>query len=122
MKMIMNKLRFYISQQNLDLRKVMDSMGFGSGREEIVYHDFYQFFRRVYPQITHEDADYVFRRTDADHSGTISVEELKDILLESGMKLASQFELVPSFERRGDGRETFTRISAETSGKIKNCF
>ena len=27
--MIMNKLRFYISKMNLDMKKIMDSMGFG---------------------------------------------------------------------------------------------
>jgi uncharacterized protein YehS (DUF1456 family) len=37
MKMIMNKLRFYISQKNLDLKKVMDSLGFGANKKEISY-------------------------------------------------------------------------------------
>lgn len=50
------------------------------------------------------------------------MDELKGILVESGIKLASQFDIVPSFMRMGDGRETFTRISQETSLKIQNCF
>jgi len=49
MKTIMNKLRFYISQNNLDLGKVIDAMGFGADKEEITYQDFYHFFKRVYP-------------------------------------------------------------------------
>lgn len=32
MKMIMNKLRFYISHKNLDMKKIMDSFGFGNGK------------------------------------------------------------------------------------------
>jgi hypothetical protein len=32
MKMIMNKFRFYITQKNLDLKKIMDSLGFGNGK------------------------------------------------------------------------------------------
>lgn len=77
MKGIMNKLRFYIQQKNLDLKKIMDSLGFGAEREEIAYHDFYLFFKKVYPEVTHEETDYVFKKTDTDHSGTISVDELK---------------------------------------------
>jgi hypothetical protein len=39
------------------------------------------------------------------------VEELKKILVENGIKIESQFEVVPSFEKREDGKETFKRIS-----------
>jgi Ca2+-binding EF-hand superfamily protein len=74
MKMIMNKLRFFISQKNLDLKKIMDSIGFGNGKSEISYHEFFHFFQQVYPEITNEDADYVFKKTDSDRSGSISVE------------------------------------------------
>jgi len=47
--MIMNKLRFYISKNNLDMKKIMDSMGFGNGKDEVSYQDFYHFFQRAYP-------------------------------------------------------------------------
>jgi Ca2+-binding EF-hand superfamily protein len=73
MKMIMNKLRFYISQKNLDLKKVMDSLGFGANKKEISYLEFYRFFKEVYPDISNEEADYVFKKTDTDRSGAISV-------------------------------------------------
>ena len=118
----MNKLRFYISQKNLDMKKVMDSFGFGYGKEEITYQDFYRFFLRVYPEITNEETDYVFKKTDADQSGTISVDELKSILTENGIKIQSQFDSVPTFEKQQDGKETFKRISADVSLKIKSCF
>lgn len=112
MKMIMNKLRFYISQKNLDLKRVMDSLGFSQGKKEISYQEFLHFFREVYPQVTNEETDYLFKKTDADRSGSISVEELKGLLVSNGIKLEAQFETVPSFEKRSDGTETFTRISA----------
>lgn len=91
MKMIMNKLRFYISQKNLDLKKVMDSLGFGNNKNEISYHEFFHFFQRVYPEISNEEADYVFKKTDSDQSGSISVDELKTILVSNGIKLEAQF-------------------------------
>ncbi len=52
MKMIMNKLRFYVSHKNLDMKKIMDSLGFGHSKDEVTYQDFYHFFLRVYPEIT----------------------------------------------------------------------
>ncbi len=95
--MIMNKLRFYISQKNLDMKKVMDSVGFTSGKQEVTYQDFYQFFKCVYPEITNEDTDYLFKKTDTDNSGSISVDQLKDILTANGIKLESQFDVIPAF-------------------------
>jgi Ca2+-binding EF-hand superfamily protein len=56
------------------MKKIMDSLGFGYGKEEITYQDFYHFFLRVYPEITNEETDYVFKKTDVDHSGSISVD------------------------------------------------
>lgn len=87
MKMIMNKLRFYISQKNLDLKKIMDSLGFTANKKEISYHEFYHFFQHVYPEISNEDADYLFKKTDTDHSGAMSVQELKTLLVNNGIKL-----------------------------------
>ena len=118
----MNKLRFYISQKNLDMKKVMDSVGFTSGKQEVSYQDFYQFFKNVYPQITNEDTDYLFKKTDVDNSGSISVDQLKSILTANGIKLESQFDVIPAFQRREDGNQSFKRLSKESSTKIKNCF
>ena len=97
MKMIMNKLRFYVSHKNLDMKKIMDSLGFGHSKDEVTYQDFYHFFLRVYPEITNEEADYVFRKTDTDNSSTISLQELEQLLLQNGIKIQSQFDIVPSF-------------------------
>jgi uncharacterized protein YehS (DUF1456 family) len=52
--MVMNKLRFYISQKNLDMKKIMESMGFGVNKEEVSYQDFYHFFLLVHPDITQD--------------------------------------------------------------------
>lgn len=52
--MILNKLRFYISRNNLDLKKILTEMGFVSQVHEISFHDFYSFLKQVYPEITAE--------------------------------------------------------------------
>jgi len=44
------------------------------------------------------------------------------MLIDNGIKLDSQFDVVPSFETGENGKETFNKISNETSNKIKNCF
>jgi hypothetical protein len=69
----MNKLRFYISRMNLDMGKMMESLGFNRSKSEITYQDFYHFFKLVYPEITQDDTNYVFQKTDKDKSGSISV-------------------------------------------------
>ncbi len=51
LKMILNKLRFYISRNNLDLQMVMESMGFTQQIHEISFQDFYHFLQNVYPEI-----------------------------------------------------------------------
>ena len=114
-KTIMNKVRFYISQKNLNMQSLMTSLGFGEGKDEISYQDFYQFLKSAYPDITHEEADLVFKRTDTDGSGLISVGELKTMLTANGIRLESQFQSVPAFEKRNDNQETFNKISNETN-------
>lgn len=50
----MNKLRFYINKMNLDMKRIMDSMGFGQQKTEITLLDFYCFLQNAYPEITKE--------------------------------------------------------------------
>jgi|JI6StandDraft_1071083.scaffolds.fasta_scaffold103602_2 Ca2+-binding EF-hand superfamily protein len=107
--MILNKLRFYINKNNLDLQMILNSMGFTQQVHEISFQDFYYFLRQVYPEITTEEADYCFKKTDTDNSSSISVSELKHMLLENGIKLDRQFQTMPTFERKES--ETFNRIS-----------
>lgn len=118
--MILNKLRFYISRNNLDLKKILTEMGFVSQVHEISFHDFFSFLRQVYPEITAEEADYCFKKTDTDNSTSISVSELKHLLESNGIKLDKQFETMPRFERKET--ETFNYISKESSKKIESCF
>ena len=75
-------------------------MGFTQQVNEINFQDFYQFLKVVYPEITTEEADYCFRKTDTDNSGSISVTELKHLLLENGIKIERQFKNMPTFERK----------------------
>ena len=49
------------------------------------------------------------KKTDTDNSSSISVSELKHMLLENGIKLDRQFQTMPTFERKES--ETFNRIS-----------
>lgn len=49
LKMILNKLRFYISRNNLDLQKILDELGFSSQNSEISFHDFHKFLQHAYP-------------------------------------------------------------------------
>ena len=83
----MNKLRFYIAQKNLNMKKIMDQLGFGKDKTQISYHEFHHFFLRAYPEISQEETDYIFKRTDSDKSGSISVSELKKMLVDNGIKL-----------------------------------
>ena len=69
-----------------------------------------------------DEVDYLFRKTDTDHSNTIDLQELKTLLLEHSIKLSSQFEEVPAFEPSPTGDESFIRISIDKSHKIKACF
>jgi len=98
--MILNKLRFYISRNNLNLQKILDEMGFTSQVHEISFHDFFSFLQLAYPEITPEEADFCFKKTDTDNSSSISVSELKALLLEHGIKIDKQFEVMPRFQRQ----------------------
>lgn len=116
LKMILNKLRFYISKNNLNLQMIMNSMGFSNQVHEISFNDFFNFLKNAYPEITIEEADYCFKKVDTDNSSSISVSELRHMFISNGIKLDRQFESMPIFERKNT--ETFNRISPEISAKI----
>jgi Ca2+-binding EF-hand superfamily protein len=57
----------------------------------VTFQEFTQFFRKVHPELTTDEAHYVFKRTDKDDSGSISIEELQTLLADNGIKLNTQF-------------------------------
>ena len=118
--MILNKLRFYISRNNLDLQKILDQLGFSQQNSQITFHDFHKFLQHAYPQITMQEADYCFKKTDTDNSLSISVDELKHMLQSNGIKVDRQFSNMPRFQKKQT--ETFDLISNQTSQKLQNCF
>lgn len=73
-------------------------MGFGQQKTEITFNDFFNFLQKAYPEITIEEAEYCFKKTDIDNSKSISVNELKHMLIENGIKLESQFDILPIFQ------------------------
>lgn len=94
----MNKLRFYIAQKNLDLKKIIESLGYNDYQTEISFNQFFIFLQKAYPEITESQAKYVFRKTDKDNSKSISIEEIEIMLSENKIKFQSQFNVVPKFQ------------------------
>lgn len=68
------------------MKKIMEELGFGTNKNEISYHEFHHFFQRAYPDISQEETDYIFKRTDLDRNGSISLTELKKMLVDNGIK------------------------------------
>lgn len=52
---------------------------------------------KVSPEITREEASYIFKTTDTDQSGSISVKEIEALLATHGIGLESHFQTVPKF-------------------------
>ena len=73
LKTVMSDLRFQINSNNLDLCKILASLGYSSDTTELNQHKFYQFLRVVNPKITKEESDYIFEKTDKDKNGFVSI-------------------------------------------------
>lgn len=71
--MIMADLRFQINSQNLDLCKILASLGYKNGQAELCKNKFYKFLQIISPDITRDASDYIFNKTDYDKNGTISI-------------------------------------------------
>lgn len=52
----MSDLRFQINSNNLDLYKILASLGYSDGKEELNKQQFYQFLKVVSPSITRQEA------------------------------------------------------------------
>jgi Ca2+-binding EF-hand superfamily protein len=80
MKGIMTKLRQYFNLNKYSLEEFLNKYGFKDKQEDLSFHRYFDFLRAVYPEITEEEAVYIFRTTDIDSSGSISVEEIIEML------------------------------------------
>ena len=69
----MSDLRFQINSNNLDLCKILNSLGYSSDTAELSQQQFHQFLKLVNPIITKDEAKYIFDKTDEDKNGTISI-------------------------------------------------
>ena len=71
---IMTKLRQYFNLNKYSLEEFLDKYGFKDRQEGLSFPRYFDFLRAVYPEISEEEAVYIFNITDIDSSGTISVE------------------------------------------------
>jgi hypothetical protein len=69
--MIMSDLRFKINSQNLDLCKILASLGYKNGEAELCKNKFYELLQRISPNITKYASDYIFNKTDYNQNGYI---------------------------------------------------
>ncbi len=74
--MIMSDIRFRINTENVDLRKLIEQMGFDD-RTELTFKNFDEFIRVVNPSITTEEVVYFFEKLDVNDDGKVSIKELE---------------------------------------------
>lgn len=56
----MNDMRFKINSQNLDLVKILSSLGYRDNHNELNKSSFFQFLLSVDNSISREASDYIF--------------------------------------------------------------
>ena len=74
MKSIMTKLRFYFSCNKEHLWSYLNKYGFMNNKEDLTFDKYFEFLRAVNPAITENEAVYIFKKTDIDSSGAISLD------------------------------------------------
>jgi Ca2+-binding EF-hand superfamily protein len=74
MKSIMTKLRVIFSLNRVELEKYLSMYGFKNKNEDLTFDRYCDFLRAACPTITRTEAIYIFKRTDTDNSGTISID------------------------------------------------
>lgn len=76
LKVIMNRLRFKINSENLDMSQLFTQLGFQS-KTELNFEQFRKVLDYISPKITLEEVRYFFDKIDHDSSGTVSVLEIE---------------------------------------------
>lgn len=77
LKTIMGRLRFKITSDNIDVRKLLKILGLENEKEELNFKEFRTFLEYIYPSLPEEEVRYLFDKLDEDSSGSISVQEIE---------------------------------------------
>lgn len=72
----MNRLRFKINSENLDMPQLFTLLGFQS-KAELAFEQFQRLLDYISPKITPEEVRYFFDRIDYDSSGSVSLAEIE---------------------------------------------
>lgn len=75
LKMVMTELRFQINSKNIDLNKLLESMGM-KNEKELNFSQFSDFLRYIHPNITKDEIKFFFEKMDTNEDGSISIHEL----------------------------------------------
>lgn len=73
LKVIMNRLRFKINSENLDMPQLFSLLGF-QPKGELGFEQFHRLIDYISPKITPEEVRYFFDRIDHDSSGSVSLQ------------------------------------------------
>jgi Ca2+-binding EF-hand superfamily protein len=84
MKSIMTKLRYYFHLNREDLEHYLTKYGYKE-QEELSFESYYEFLKVANPNITYNEAVYIFKKTDLDGNGAISLEEILTMLKNYGI-------------------------------------
>ncbi len=68
----MTELRFQINSKNIDINRLLESLGF-KGYQELNFQQFSQFLRHIHPKITKDEAKFFFEKMDNNDDGSISL-------------------------------------------------
>jgi Ca2+-binding EF-hand superfamily protein len=75
LKMVMSELRFQINSKNIDLNKLLDSMGL-KPNHELNFNEFSEFLKIIHPGIVKDEINFFFEKMDYNGDGRISLQEL----------------------------------------------
>lgn len=76
MKAIMTRLRYYFHFNRSGLQTYLNKYGYKDSKEELSFENYYQFLKVANPSITYKEATYIFKKTDIDGNGAISLDEI----------------------------------------------
>lgn len=99
----MSSLRFQINSQNLDLINILAQLGYKNGQSELDKDRFFRFLQIINEDISRNQSDYIFNKTDFDENGTISINEIQKIMNQNNISLSTVNKKVPGFNKNGDG-------------------
>jgi Ca2+-binding EF-hand superfamily protein len=74
MKSIMTRLRIHFQLNKTALDDYLSSYGFKNSNEELSFLSYFDFLKVVSPTISEEEAIYIFKKTDIDGNGFISLD------------------------------------------------